>query len=55
MKNFVYKIKSALNTMKSHGNLMAPMPGQVMPNSPGTVVTTLNLFRLSYDSSYCVK
>ena len=28
--------------MKSRGNLMAPMPGQVMPNSPGTVVTILH-------------
>ena len=44
IKEFFHKIKSALNTMKSRGNLMAPMPGQVMPNSPGTVVTTLNLF-----------
>ena len=35
---------SALNTMKSRGNLMAPMPGQAMPNSPGTV-TTYNLFK----------
>ena len=30
---------SALNTMKSRGNLMAPMPGQAMPNTPGTVTT----------------
>ena len=30
--------------MKSRGNLMAPMPGQVMPNSPGTAVTTLKSY-----------
>lgn len=46
MKDFFYKINSALNTMKSRGNLMAPMPGQVMPNSPGTVVTTLYLLHI---------
>ena len=28
--------------MKSRGNLMAPMPGQVMPNSPGTAVMILH-------------
>ena len=44
MKDFFYKIKSALNTMKSRGNLIAPMPGQVMPNSPGTVEQTLSIF-----------
>lgn len=49
---------SALNTMKSRGNLMAPgpMPGQAMPNSPGIVSIirfwNLRLGFISHESSH---